>query len=461
MAAPAGCGICWKPVLNTVLARTAIHIARDVARRLRDPQIVEHAAILARQQTAFPRSIHWLPYSVAQGYAGLALLSAYMDSCFPEEEWDLIGRDQLELAARHVETIPSPSAGLFSGLSGLAFVAWQLSRNGTRYRRLLLALDDRICTDAIEHAGRLLSGPSDGLTVGDFDAISGLAGIGVYLLCRSSTNEKAADALSTVLTALVQMILERGEVPLWHTPAHLLWDEGMKRVYPFGNLNCGLAHGIPGPLALLSLSLREGIRVPGIRNAVDQTANWLSQHRCDDEWGANWSTAVPIQQVDKGEGLALQTGRSVDAPDGPGRSAWCYGSPGVARALWLAGRASDSERICALALSSMHATCRRPIAARRIDSPTFCHGVAGLLSITLRFVHETGDPVLLTESQALAQQIMDRYAPDSPLGFRNIETADHEIDQPGLLDGAPGVALALLAAATDVQPSWDRMFLLS
>jgi hypothetical protein len=30
-----------------------------------------------------------------------------------------------------------------------------------------------------------------------------------------------------------------------------------------------------------------------------------------------------------------------------------------------------------------------------------------------------------------------------------------------LLDGAPGVALVLLAAATPVEPTWDRLFLLS
>ncbi len=30
-----------------------------------------------------------------------------------------------------------------------------------------------------------------------------------------------------------------------------------------------------------------------------------------------------------------------------------------------------------------------------------------------------------------------------------------------IVDGAAGVALVLLAAATPVEPSWDRMFLLS
>ena len=35
------------------------------------------------------------------------------------------------------------------------------------------------------------------------------------------------------------------------------------------------------------------------------------------------------------------------------------------------------------------------------------------------------------------------------------------VGTPGLLEGATGVALAFLAAATSVEPRWDRTFLLS
>jgi lantibiotic biosynthesis protein len=109
----------------------------------------------------------------------------------------------------------------------------------------------------------------------------------------------------------------------------------------------------------------------------------------------------------------------------------------------------------------MEAVFRRPIDQRRIDSPTFCHGVAGLLAITLRFAHDTGQHVFVEESRDLVRQLLDSYQPGSMLGFRNLETAEHEIDQPGLLDGAPGVALVLLAASMSVEPDWDRLFLLS
>jgi len=109
----------------------------------------------------------------------------------------------------------------------------------------------------------------------------------------------------------------------------------------------------------------------------------------------------------------------------------------------------------------MEAVFRRPRETRRIDSATFCHGVAGLLEIALRFAHDTGQSMFIEESHALVRQLLDNYRPESLLGFRNLEFADNEIDQPGLLDGSAGVALVLLAASTSVEPAWDRLFLLS
>jgi hypothetical protein len=127
--------------------------------------------------------------------------------------------------------------------------------------------------------------------------------------------------------------------------------------------------------------------------------------------------------------------------------------------LWLAGDALDSANDRELAIEAMRAVFRRPVSERRIDSPTYCHGVAGLLNITLRFFNDTG--CFANEARELVGQLMSGYRPESLLGFRNLETAGHEMDQPGLLDGAPGVALVLLAAATAAEPVWDRLFLLS
>jgi hypothetical protein len=449
----------WKPVLVGERATAAVLAARDVSLRLKTPERVEAAAAAALAQTAYPKSTHWIPYTIAQGYAGLALLWGYLDSCFPEEGWDVTGRDQLELAVRGAETGHELPVGLFSGLSGLAFAAWQLSRQGARYQRLLARLDEAICARAVVLADGLAA-QRGGMTVGEFDVISGLSGVGAYLLCRRDQPGPAA-ALAAVIRALVDLAADENGVPRWHTPARLLWDEGMKKTYPDGNLNCGLAHGIPGPLAFLSLAVQEGFVVEGLPEAVEWIADWVCANRCDDSWGINWSTAVPLEPDVSAEAGALRPASAQSAPDGPSRSAWCYGSPGVARALWLAGVALDRDDYRSVAIPAMEAVFRRPVATRRIDSPTFCHGVAGLLAIALRFANETGLPVFIDESQKLVEQILLSYRPDSLLGFRSLEIDDREVDQPGLLDGAPSVALALLAAARDVEPTWDRLFLLS
>jgi lantibiotic biosynthesis protein len=453
--------VIWKPALTGDLAAEAVRVARVVSNRVASREAVAEAARVAHAQTGFPQTNHWVHYSVAQGYAGLALLWSYLDTCFPGESWDIKGREHLELACRGAESYSYVPLGLFSGLSGLAFAAWQLSRGGTRYRGLLAKLDDTIAPQTMALAN--VSGQqSDGRNVGDFDAISGLSGVGAYLLCRRD-QPLAMEALQALVGALVSLLEleEDGGVPRWYTPADQLYDDEVRQTYPHGNLNCGLAHGVPGILALLSLCLREGVSCGGLSQALERTADWICRSRADDEWGVNWPTAVPLEKVETSTGRTLRVTDSASAPHGPSRCAWCYGAPGIARALWLAGEALGRNDYRELAISAMEAVCRRPVAQRGIPSPTFCHGISGLLEITLRFANDTDSPVFSEESRKLTQQLLGLYSPDFLLGFRNLEVADREVDQPGLLDGAPGVALALLAAAAGVEPTWDRLFLLS
>ena len=205
------------------------------------------------------------------------------------------------------ETGQELPVGLFSGLSGLAFAAWQLSRHGTRYGRLLARLDEAICARAIVLAEGV-GAQHGGVTVGEFDVISGLSGVGIYLLCRRDQPGPAA-ALAAVIQPLVDLAADENGVPRWNTPARFLWGEGMKETYPDGNLNCGLAHGIPGPLAFLSLAIQAGSAVAGLPEAVAWIADWVCANRCDDPWGINWSTAVPLEPAVGMEAGAIAAGQ--------------------------------------------------------------------------------------------------------------------------------------------------------
>jgi hypothetical protein len=454
-------GSTWRAVLEPERAARARDAARVIASRVCEPAGVRAAVEVAAAQTAYPRSVGWDPLSVAQGDAGLAVLCSYLRECFPEEGWDVVAHELMARAVASAQEQPQVPHSLFGGLAGLGLAAALLADGGARYQRLRHGVDAALYP-SVATLARTLSRDAVGMPVGQFDLISGLSGVAAYLLqagampgtASDASRAATGDAIATALAGLVAMADDVDGLPRWYTPPECMHDEGMARQHPYGNLNCGLAHGIPGPLAVMSLAVVHGWEVRGLQGALRRLADWIVAHRSDDDAGVNWPTAVPLVPLSNGD-------RRPATRADISRSAWCYGSPGVARALWLAGGALDDTALRRLAVDAMAAIYRRPVAQRGIDSPTFCHGVAGLLQVTLRFAHDTGLPLFAEAAGQLTDQILAVFDPARLLGIANVEPAGNLVDQPGLLDGAPGVALVLLAAATDREPVWDRLFALS
>ncbi|MCX5441275.1 lanthionine synthetase C family protein [Streptomyces sp. NBC_00063] len=436
----------WGGALDATRRSAVLFVARDVAVRATDRERIAVSMPLARRQTRYPESVQWNPCGLAGGEAGIAVMCSYFDQCFPGEGWDAIGHGFLAGGMTALEAGGSTYAGLFAGLSGFAFALESLSRSGDRYQRALTAVDELLALKASGLAARL-GAAEPGLPVSAFDLVSGASGVAAYLLRRDSLG-----VLPDVLTALVRLAAPSRGTPRWATPPELLLSESTRRLYPSGQLNCGLAHGIPGPLAVLSLAMRGGHEVPGQPEAVRALAEWLLSHRVDDAWGGGWPDAVPLTPA----GRPAPGGAPVAT-----RGAWCYGTAGVARSLWLAGEALDDDGLRSAAVEGLSSVLRRPIELRYLNSSTYCHGVAGLLQIAVRFTRDTAADHLADALTALVDQLLAAYEPHRPFGYASWEAADVAVDRAGLLDGAAGVAMALLAAVSRTDPVWDRMFLLS
>ena len=437
----------WLPPLSNGQVDAVRSILEEVTARLTDEDVLRSAVEAAASQSSVPGLVRWEPGSLAHGSAGMAVLCSYFDACLPGCGWDVLGRRHLEAAAGWVERTGGPSPSLFGGLCATGYAAFCLSRNGQRFRKLSRAIDDALEWALTPLISRVVDS-EDGVGNHDYDVVTGLAGVGAYLLCRLP-DDKCRLLVESVAMTLAGLSGCDEAIPRWYTPARLLRDESMALAHPGGVLNCGLSHGIPGPLAFLSLASREGLRSDPIHRAIRNWAEWLANNRHDDAWGINWPTAVSV--------LGYTNGQRPR----PSCTAWCYGSPGIARALWLAGTALESTAFRDLAVASMEAVLRKPVPARGINSPTFCHGVAGLLEITLRFWADTGMPVFSQGASDLVDQLIDAYEPGSILGYRSEESGGRLVDNAGLLDGAQGVALTLLASTSEVDPYWDRIFLLS
>jgi hypothetical protein len=129
----------------------------------------------------------------------------------------------------------------------------------------------------------------------------------------------------------------------------------------------------------------------------------------------------------------------------PTRSAWCYGDPGVAASLYAAAAAVGDEDTRVRALELARLSTRRPVKATQATEPSFCHGAIGLAHIYNRLAQAAGDD----ELAAAARSWYDRaLAMPMPEGL-------------DLLEGQLGIALALQAATTNVEPGWDRALVIS
>ena len=127
------------------------------------------------------------------------------------------------------------------------------------------------------------------------------------------------------------------------------------------------------------------------------------------------------------------------------RSAWCYGDPGVAATLLVAARAVGEQAWEDEAVEIAEADTARPLEQTGISDASLCHGAAGLAHLYNRLHHATGRASFEEAARAWYGRIYDHLPPK----------------ETGMLEGSAGVGLALLGAATDVEPSWDRVMLLS
>lgn len=440
----------WRSFLETRLRRRAQKVALFVAERMRDPAYVKAMAEIARHQSIYPST--WSPTSLASGDVGLALLYSYFDACFPEQGFEALAQHYLSIAAAETRQSALTFPGLFGGTAGMAFTLSLASQDGKRYQKTLASLHEGLCEQVQVQQWRR-SETEGGTASSDFDLISGAAGILAYLVSL----EQADSALQKAITHLLAYLLWLGQPgqPLgkerWYIPPARLPNESHRQDFPQGNFNCGLAHGIPGPLAALSLTWLAGYRYPGLCETIAYLASWIAAHRVEQEWGIDWPDSVPLEAAtaaDKWQRLP------------PTRAAWCYGAPGVARSLWLAGCALEDEELRSIGVEALEAVLRRSVPQRGLSSPIICHGTAGVLHICLRFAHECTNEVVKAQIPLLVEQILECFDPSLPLGFRNTDQGV-PCDQPAWLTGAPGIAMVLLAASTSVTPTWDRVLALA
>jgi len=392
---------------------------------------------------------------LASGYPGFCLLYGELDYLFPDEGWDRKGHQLLLKINNNLQKTGNLSnCSLWTGLTGLSLGFLSLSRGGIRYQNSLNQLHSILYKKIPVLIQNAYNNLKKGVRIEDYDTISGLTGIGRYLLLIYKNYPKFRKYLIDILEYLVLLATEKvilGEkVPGWYISK--VNSDKYFNSSPKGHFNCGLSHGISGPLSLLSLSLKQGVIVEGQKEVINKIAYWLLRWRQKNEYGETLPGVLDWTEIKKGKLMVNSR---------PNYS-WCYGEPGIARALWLAGEALGEQDLKEESLYLFKTFNQQPIKKWNINSNAICHGIAGMLILSNVMYNDCQLEDIDSLRFNLVSTLMKSFNFEYQYCFRNFnEELIASKQSPGVLDGAAGIALALLTLISNSQSNWTSIFLVS
>jgi lantibiotic modifying enzyme len=275
-----------------------------------------------------------------------------------------------------------------------------------------------------------------------YDLISGLVGLGVYAADRLPRTV-ARECLELIVDHLDKLARPMNPGVTWWVPPERL-KPSAREEHPQGYANLGVAHGVPGAIVLLARACAEGVATEKASRLLSGSLEWFLAQKFPSTSESLYGDVY-----------------SPTSEKRPSRSAWCYGDPGVAAALFCAAHWTSDSRLQREAHEiGLHAVRRSPATAGVVDAP-LCHGAAGLGHLYNRMYQATGETAYLAGARAWFSRALEMRQTDEGIGGYSSWRQNAWTSDWGLLAGATGIGLAFLAAATSIEPDWDRLMLAS
>lgn len=392
--------------------------------------------------------------SLAEGAAGRALFLGYLSRLSGKASAAKASMAVMGHAVEHLGE--AEGAGFFDGYAGIAWAMEHLQAQV--YVPAGLDTEEEDGNQEVDEV--LLDLLSRSEWKSDLHLTGGLVGYGVYALERLEKPE-AKRILGRILDHLESTAIVFGKGLSWWTSPDRL-AEWQQENSPDGYYNLGLAHGVPGVLLLLAAMKARGVESERSGALLEKGMAWM------------WDQVQPLPLsrcggdcVDGCVGAWVNAGDDV-ADLTASRIAWCYGDLGVSLALWQVGRLSGCLDWENKALEVARTAAARPFESSGVMDAGLCHGSAGNVLLFLRHFQNTGEECFRDAALRYLDKAIACHRPGRPFaGFAAFRPdserhAPRNLYQPtgGLMEGASGVGLALLAAV-GVEPVWDRMMLLS
>ncbi|WP_204490998.1 lanthionine synthetase C family protein [Archangium primigenium] len=391
-------------------------------------QALEVAEAIVEDTAAFP--LGKTPGLIA-GHTGYALFyEAAARSLAPK--WLDHAARSLQRAAALFTRRARPPLSLHEGLAG---VGWAASHLAARHPALEV---EELCVwvdESLDVEMNRSPWPHP------CDIRDGLAGMGLYAAKRMP--HPSGRRLLERAVARAHEAAERSALgATWPMPPSRWSLYGADATFPQGLYTMGLAHGIPGALCLLSLAHAHGVSREHTRPLLEEGFRWVANHAAPGHprFPHYLNGAEPVTDT---------------------RFSWCVGNPGITAALWWAAHtwkdaaweARTLDWATRVALEALERAPSHP-------SANLCCGTAGTAHVFLRLYQATGQSVFGEAARRWIEHTLALRRPGvGPGGYCHEQDPNAPVTD--VQFGAAGIALMLMAAATDQPPDWDETFLFS
>lgn len=336
------------------------------------------------------------------------------------------------------------SLSLFGGLAEVALSVLAVYQRTNHYDKFLnklnLLLAEQLAAYMTLHFNEKTS-----LLESDYDAISGLSGIAGYLLLLEGYEEITRETLERIVYICSYTQVDGVSIPNFYVQNETRSAE-FGSSDQRGHVNLGLAHGIAGPLAVLSKAYKKGRIVTGQRETISNLIDLYRKFAIFQSQRTCWPGIMTLNEYMSGS-----------CEQGKIREGWCYGGIAIARTLYMAADAINDSTARGWAEGIFAERVRMDLVDYELISPTLCHGYAGVLSILVSMARQTKDNVELAKKiETTSRQIMGMFDDSSKYGFVDVEIREENEeyvrtneDTCIFLIGASGVILALLSVYRD------------
>jgi len=309
----------------------------NICENMKDPEQVRSFMLNPQNRNQNPiggNDVPWEDLCLAGGYPSLVLLFSALEQkeLFTED----ISHKYILKIKESVEQSGLPSSNsLFSGIAGLCHSIQFASRSGERYKKILEVLNsfllEKIQSDCVSPILKVQNNRIP-LFISQYDVIQGICGIGRYAL-ENLENPRFYLLVKDFLHILIRIsqptIIDGVEIPGWYVSKEDPFYQ-MNQYKGNGAFNLGLAHGVTGILAFLSISLNKGVEIEGQKEAITRISLWIKARAFLRNNTICWPSWVSYEE---------EVGIIPFKEQFP-RDAWCYGVPGIARP-----RATDADSL--------------------------------------------------------------------------------------------------------------------